>query len=404
MTHPWYKEESMFASTSTSRRRWLTAGLVVMTILAISLFASYVWAQSSPDQKQNGVTVPAAAVTKSEDRALKLTGMSLQGTFPPPVVVPVVPAGPVATCANGELKIHVPANEMIPRINDYLNKHAAGFVMQSETRTAFVDNFRASLRAGAITIRFDYKIRERGWTNGPFGSKLLGPWITDTGWVEADVKAVVENGMLRTKAHRDDVHWGSKNWFTALLRDLFDDHLRDHLATGVSEAVAAGLGTGKELKLEPLFIAHGTPQLVACYGIKAPQAQAWLTQNVCKLKVHAAVEKDGLDAAVPLNLGIYVTNQHSSPIKLAVRCTDLTGKTATQGWFHLQPGEATFLTSQNKRLLTLNPGVFVYAEGEGLSSEHWQGEHGHHHEGQTLPMRAQTLLLGEDGRYLLNIK
>jgi hypothetical protein len=312
--------------------------------------------------------------------------------------------GPKVTCADGVLKMFIPAAELTPRINEYLNKHAAGCLHQSDTQVAEVHDFHATLHHDVINVRFDYKIKQRGYTKGPFGTKIEGPWISDTGWGEVDVKAEVENWTLRVHTHKDFVRWGAKNWFTALVHDMFDDHIRDHLVNSVTEAVAASLGSGRTMNLEPLFIKQGAPQLAAAYGLSQEQARVWLTQTLGKLKVRAELEEAGLWAVVPLNMGIYAKNDHHEPIKLAVRCMGLNGQWATQGWFTIPPGSGMFLTDHGKRILPGDTKVYYFAEGQGEEGHKWHGEHEHEHDGQTLPMRASDLIMAEDGRYMLYIK
>ncbi len=208
-------------------------------------------------------------------------------------------AAPHGSYRNRTLQVVVPGPELRGRIDYLLNRHVSGYVINTKSQTAYIKNFRSSFGNRVIKIRFDYDIKRRGWTSGPFG-RIYGPWVKDSGWIEVDVRTGVGNGMLFAYTRNGYVRWGSNNWFTNQFRSLFDQKVRDNVADNVNAAVAQSLG-GRKVPLADVLLRYGAADIARAFGVSRAVAENTIRSAIRRTNPSAYVTAEGLviQLAVP---------------------------------------------------------------------------------------------------------
>jgi hypothetical protein len=208
-------------------------------------------------------------------------------------------AAPHASYRNRVLQVVVPGPELQGRIDYLLNRHATGYQINSDSKTAYIKDFRCSLGDGEITIRFSYDAKTRGWTwvrkygiAGP-KQKAYGPWVKDSGWIEVDVHTGVHNGMLIAYTRNGYVRWGSNNWFTNQFRDLFDQKIRDSVADSVNAAVAEALG-GRNVPPADVLLRYGAAEIGRAFGVSRAVAENTIRNAIRRSNPNAKVTSQGV--------------------------------------------------------------------------------------------------------------
>ncbi|MGB6296614.1 MAG: phospholipase A2 [Rivularia sp. (in: cyanobacteria)] len=85
----------------------------------------------------------------------------------------------------------------------------------------------------------------------------------------------------------------------------------------------------------------------------------------------------------------HFTNNCSSPIRLAIRYKNTSGKWVTKGWWNFAARESAYLQSNGIRLASKNSIYYYYAEPTDNSGGFWGGNHKVRFNGKTLKMRQK---------------
>jgi len=208
-------------------------------------------------------------------------------------------ARPKAQLRGNVLKVTVPARDLTPLIDRYLNKTASGYIINSKTQTAYIKNFRSSFQNGGIKIRFDYNVKRRGSTKTFIGGTAYGPWIKDSGWIEVTVWTGVRHWKLYSYTRNGYVRWRSNNWFTNQVRGLFDQKIRDNVTVSVNNGLASATG-GRYLNLKTLAVKHGASVIARQTGRSTRDVSRSMYRAFNRTKLHVGVKSYGLVATLAL--------------------------------------------------------------------------------------------------------
>jgi hypothetical protein len=198
----------------------------------------------------------------------------------------------------GVLKLLIKSNDLVPRINSYLNKNASGRITYSHTRKASIRNFRTSFKDGYISISFDYDAKRREAMSRPawLGSGVvMGPMTKDSGWVEVDVEAHVSEGYVLMYVDFHQIKWEKRTWFTdALSGELYDSVIADRILKGVYSGISRTIGR-KSFDANALIMIYGIPEVARSSGQTDSQAAERLTESLYRQEPAVFVDSSGIN-------------------------------------------------------------------------------------------------------------
>lgn len=212
---------------------------------------------------------------------------------------------PYVTYDHDRLQVFLRASEMKPMLDHELGKLPLGQVHSTDSQRLTLRNPRVTFKNDAISVRLDYSVGTRGWTEVPSPTisnpgrkrKVYTPWVTDTGWIEVDLRTQISNGVLSVHTRNAYVRWSSRNKFTNLIRDVFDQRVRDNVAKAVNDGIRNTLG-GRQMDLKPLVLDRGAPVIARQLRRPEPQARQLLSSILTRSRLDAKVTNDGITASI----------------------------------------------------------------------------------------------------------
>jgi hypothetical protein len=101
---------------------------------------------------------------------------------------------------------------------------------------------------------------------------------------------------------------------------------------------------------------------------------------------------------------LYVKNNCSQPIRLALRYRNPADNWETIGWWSFEADEGSYLASNGERIRSNNSVFYYYAEVTTSGADYsWSGDESREFSGRTLPMRKTELSPDSDGNYTLSL-
>ena len=139
----------------------------------------------------------------------------------------------------------------------------------SSTRNVRLDNPRVAFTNGAIQVRLNYSVGFREIVGrapaptltDPFGTRTLySPWVTDSGWVEADVRTPINNWILSLWTRSAYVRWASNNSATRLIAGEIDSKVRNLIADSVNRSIVNTFGS-QDIDVKRIVLELAAPVL-----------------------------------------------------------------------------------------------------------------------------------------------
>jgi uncharacterized membrane protein len=103
---------------------------------------------------------------------------------------------------------------------------------------------------------------------------------------------------------------------------------------------------------------------------------------------------------------VYFSNQCRFPVRLALHYRNQSDEWVTDGWWDIDGGKKTFLSTTNEQRITSNHSTFYFfAEilADPQKSITWAGDKEITFQDRSLRMLQQTLTVNSDGNYVLSI-
>ncbi len=292
---------------------------------------------------------------------------------------------------DGALKLTIFENEVRDLLTAELNRQASGYVVNSDSQTAYIDNFRAWLENGRIKVVFDYKAKNRGWTSVA-GRRIYGPWVSDSGWISTEIQASVRQWQFQSYAPYQFVKWGSNNWFTNQLGSLFDIEISGKIYNGINSALAQAFGGSRKQDLRQIMLSYGPAKLAAAFGTDLESATSFLRSLLERVDGYLTITNSGFEIDLFVGYNFYFTNDCHKAVRLALRYKDPLQGWKTAGFWTFDPNQSANLASSGQRLLSRNSIFYFYAEIPGTGYA-WTGDHNVSLGGRTIAMKQVDLEL-----------
>lgn len=98
---------------------------------------------------------------------------------------------------------------------------------------------------------------------------------------------------------------------------------------------------------------------------------------------------------------VYIRNQCSRPIQIALTYLNPSGNWVTDGWWSFRPNEISFLISQGKAIRSNNRIIYLFAECTDGSGLWWSGDQQIRFGNRMLPMRTIEMGIDSNGDFQL---
>ncbi|MBV7333778.1 DUF1036 domain-containing protein [Chloroflexi bacterium TSY] len=98
----------------------------------------------------------------------------------------------------------------------------------------------------------------------------------------------------------------------------------------------------------------------------------------------------------------YIQNNCSEAVRVALRYRHVSGQWRTGGWWNIDANDGTYLSLDGERVRSNNHSLYYYAELPNVSGYRWSGDEKVEFNGTTLSMIEQTIVLDDDGNFVLS--
>ncbi|BBM86231.1 DUF1036 domain-containing protein [Candidatus Uabimicrobium amorphum] len=303
------------------------------------------------------------------------------------------------------LHLKIPQSFFTKELAAALNSEVAGFVLDGKKERLRVSNFRVfitnvstnksyynhsfiSRRSKKVLyVDFDYK----------YYRKALF-WITDSGWIGTPIFFSVNDWEMDARCYGRYIDWSSNNAITRALSSLIQDIVEEEVETNINDEIQKLLKKYGDLRY--LAKHYGGEALADTFGGKADYIKKYFESILDHTNLRAHIEDDGLVIKIKMGGRIYVENNSSKDIDIAIHYKDLTGQWKTECWWEIKARKGIYPAG----LRTLNPYIYIYAISHDQSRE-WTGDDTHDYvKGRKLGFREMHASKDSDGDHVIQIE
>ncbi len=208
---------------------------------------------------------------------------------------------PFVSYQDDSLKILFRSSDLEPELAKYL-KSMMPIKQSSNTRNVRLDNPRVEFTNGAIRVRLNYSVGFREIVGrvpaptltDPFRTRTLySPWVTDSGWVEADVRTPINNWILSLWTRSAYVRWTSNNSATRLIAGEIDSKVRNLIADSVNKSIVNTFGS-QDIDIKRIVLELAAPVLSRNIGSDEDKVRSILYQSMQTIRLDVENVSEGI--------------------------------------------------------------------------------------------------------------